>query len=316
MNELRRTLKAALATREETVLATVVRTSGTAYRRPGARMLFSRDRWVCGMVSGGCIESDLRERAWEQTEGGPALLVFDTRSDADVLWGYGMGCPGVVEVLAERLRPDAGWGDLVRCLDRRQPIRIATSLHESSLGARAWRSGGATHGDAQLLDASEDVFIEDVAPGPRLIIVGAGNDALPLERMAREVGWMTCVADHRAGFADEERFPQADERFTAPVEDLPAMLGLDGQSFVVVMTHGYLADLALLPRLLGSASPYVGLVSSRRRADQLLTELAMDRPSKFHSPVGLRLGAEGPEEIALSVLAEMQGVLAGCAGSG
>lgn len=311
MNELRRTLKAALACPEELVLATVVKASGSVYRRPGARMLFTRDRWVAGTVSGGCIESELREQAWSKTVDGPALMVFDTRSDADILWGYGMGCPGVVEVLVERFDP-AGFGNVLQLLESRTPVRLVTDLGHEALGSRAWSTPSGSEGDATLLAKGEGVFVEDLAPGARLVILGAGNDALPLERMAREVGWMTCVADYRAEFAVTSRFPNADQLVTAPLDDLVAGLDLDEQTFVVVMTHGYLADRTLLPQLLDSDCPYVGLVSSRQRSDRLMADLGRERSAKFHAPVGLNLRAEGPEEIALAVLAEMQGVWAEC----
>ncbi|MBS1707565.1 MAG: XdhC family protein [Armatimonadetes bacterium] len=171
-------------------------------------------------------------------------------------------------------------------------------------------------GESSLLEPGlADVYFEHLPPGPRLVIIGAGNDALPLERMAREVGWMTCVSDYRADFAVSSRFPAADQLATASLDDLPGLLSLDSQTFVVLMTHGYLADRTLLPALLASDCPYVGMVSSRQRSVRLLDDLKMDRPAKFHAPVGLNLGAEGPEEIALSILAEMQGVLSQCAAS-
>lgn len=317
MNELRRTLKTALQTSEELVLATVVKTTGNVYRRAGGRMLFTRDRWISGGVSAGCIEGELREQAWNATTDGPALLVFDTRSDNDIMWGYGMGCPGVIEVLVERFDPSGDLSQISLALEQRQSIRILTSLKGPNLGSRSWECGDVTYGSGDLIESNgEDVFVEDLPPGPRLVILGAGNDALPLDKMAREVGWITCVADHRAGLASVDRFPLADERITATVEDLPDRLQLDEHSFVVVMTHNYLSDLALIPTLLASETPYVGLVSSKQRADRLLMDMGLDRSAKFYSPVGLPSRAEGPEEIALTILAQLQGLVPRCVHSG
>jgi xanthine dehydrogenase accessory factor len=302
MNELRHILKTAFASSEPVVMATVVKTSGTAYRRPGARLLLTQEGWLAGSISGGCLESDLVQSAWERTWHGATLLTFDTRSPEDDLWGYGMGCPGVVDVLLERWDPsDPCWQLALECLDGRRAFKLATDL---STGSHAVSSADRLVGPLELLDR-DDAFAECFGPTPRLVIYGAGHDALPLATLAKQVGWFVTVSDHRPAYT--ARFSSADEVCSGdPL--------LDSQSYAVVMTHNYLRDRELLGKLLQSPVPYVGVLSSGRRVDRLLQDLGIsDHPPKLSAPIGLKIGAEGPEEIALAILAEIQGVRASAA---
>lgn len=280
------------------VLATVVATSGSTYRRAGARMLITQEGWVAGSVSGGCLEGDLLRSAWERTADGPAVVTYDASSDADIVWGFGLGCNGVVQVLLQRLPEDGGvLAALEACIENRMSVVLKTSLLDGV---------STVHEDAV---EEEGFLIERIAPPRSLFVFGAGHDAVPLVAIAKGLGWHVTVVDHRPVYARAERFPDADRVAWLPPEHLDE-LPIDTSSAVVLMTHNYLQDAALLERLIGSPAPYIGMLGPRRRTDRILNELP-ERPTeaeldKLHAPIGLDLGAEEPAEIALCIVAEIQ----------
>jgi xanthine/CO dehydrogenase XdhC/CoxF family maturation factor len=351
MNELREILDAAKEVESRgcsAVLATVVRVVGSAYRRPGARMLFAGSDAV-GMVSGGCLESDLAERAAAVLHSGDAqVVVYDMRSPDDIIWGLGLGCNGEVRILMERLAPGQTPEHLPfldGCLAARRPAVVATVFAGSGLGRRVLLDAAGTVvlsledrdlGEAIVADArlalserrstvkrydfaEAEAFIEYVAPSIALRIFGAGNDARPLVRLAKALGWQVTVADDRPAYATTERFPEADAVLQLDFGALdPRRLALDERTPAVVLTHHFLHDIELLRLLLPSAAPYVGLLGPRRRREHLLIELERrgQRPTpeqlrRLYGPVGLDIGADTPEEIALAVLAEIRTVLSG-----
>jgi xanthine/CO dehydrogenase XdhC/CoxF family maturation factor len=162
------------------------------------------------------------------------------------------------------------------------------------------------------------IFVETVGPPTALIIFGAGNDAQPLARFAAELGWHVTIADPRAAFATAARFPTADALVVAPADQLAVMLNPKPGTLVVVMTHHYVHDVPLLHALLSRPLAYLGLLGPKKRAEKILADLAADRlpitpeqRARLHAPVGLDLGADSPEQVALSILAEMQATLSG-----
>ena len=293
------------------MLATVVGTQGSTYRRPGARMLLTEEGWAAGSISGGCLEGDVVRTAWERTAQGPVLVTYDSTADEDIVWGFGLGCNGVVQVLFERLPADGG---PLAYYEAGQPGLLVTHIG-ARLGERHWipnpphplmeREGcelSSFDGDPVLLEA--------VLPPRPLVVFGAGHDAAPLVSAAKTVGMHVTVIDGRAAYAQPARFPEADAVRHLPPRN--AVQNLDRRTAAVVMTHGYLNDLAILRDLLPSPAGYVGLLGPRRRADRLLNELRDEGyvPTerdleRLHAPIGLDLGAEGPDEIAVAVVAEI-----------
>ena len=291
------------------VLATLLATEGSSYRRPGARLLLGREGLLRGSLSGGCLEGDLQARAREVlAEGRPRRLRYDLRGDLDLVWGSGSGCEGVLDILLE---PLTGFPDWMRWIEEawtaRKDLRIQTDLSQEHLGVRS------LPGPADA-PSPREACVEDVPAPVALWIVGAGEDSKPLVRMAKALGWSVGLLDHRPAFACPERFPEADAvRSGHPATLLPS-LPLDARSAVVLMTHHYAKDLEALRLLLPSAAGYLGLMGSRRRSAQLLAELAAEglrADARLHAPVGLDLGATDPEGIALAILAEIQADLAG-----
>jgi xanthine/CO dehydrogenase XdhC/CoxF family maturation factor len=357
MNGLREIIEAADRARRHrrpVVLATVVKVAGSTYRRPGACMLIPDQGEPVGMVSGGCLESDLAERARAVLESGAAqTVVYDMRSPDDIVWGLGLGCNGEVRVLLERLAPGSAPGRLAfldRCTRARRAGVVVTVFEGSeelasavgqhlTLGETEAASGSigeprlrsavledarralADHRSAvrhyEIEGGRAEALVEYVAPAVSLLVFGAGNDALPLVEFAKTLGWQVTVADDRPAFAAPERFPAADAvklvRFDAlDREELP----IDAHTAVIAMTHHFLHDLELLRFLLPTAAPYLGLLGPRQRTENLLEELAKrgvqptaSQLHRLYGPVGLDIGAETPEEIALTVACEIRAVL-------
>ena len=293
------------------VLATLVSVSGSSYRRPGARLLLTGEKQRIGSISGGCLEEDVLIRAQRVAASGQAEVVtYDTSAENDLVWGVGLGCHGVVDILLEKLPPRPAWAGTLAANLR---SRTATPL------AVVWQSGNparlGTHLASELPAISGDrVFLETVHPPTALTIFGAGDDAQPLLRLAKELGWHVTVADPRAAFATQERFPLADAVITGAAETLVALANPQADSLVVVMTHHYIHDVPVLRELLARPLPYIGLLGPKKRAAQICADLGLAPGStaraRLHAPVGLDLGAETPEEVALSILAEMRAVLA------
>ncbi len=338
------------------VLATVVGVAGSAYRLPGARMLVTDERWIAGSISGGCLEGDVVLRAPDVLGKNEAVVVtYDTTSDEDIIFGVGLGCRGVITVLIEPVKPETHSPDLVRfiknSLARREAGVMATVVDASegvavsrgarlTLGAdgqcasdvedRAVRAAmqacaerhaadaAATLKTLTLPNGTADVFVERITPATPLVVFGAGHDAIPVVRLAKELGWHVTVVDHRPNYAAQERFPLADRVLLSSREGMPADVKIGADTLALIMTHNYLRDLTLLKVLLRSPAPYVGLLGPKKRRGELLAELkkeaievAPEHLRHLYAPVGLDIGAEGPEGVALSIVAEMQAVVAG-----
>ena len=299
------------------VLATLTSVEGSSYRRPGARMLISDDGRRIGSISGGCLEEDLIERSRRVAASGRAeLVVYDTTVENDIVWGVGLGCHGIVRILLERVTPRPDWASLLAenlRSGRATDLVVVWDESEGPVGTRLrddprFGRQGSGHG----------VFRERVEPPTSLSLFGAGDDAQPLARMALELGWRVTVADSRPALVTEQRFPGVAAMVLGPPDELVARAAPLPGSLAVVMTHHYRHDLPLISHLLPLPLAYLGLLGPKRRADKILAEIA-DRGlsitaamrSRLRAPVGLDLGSDAPEEVALSIIAEMSAVLAG-----
>ncbi len=309
MSGFRPILEALHSAKGPFLLATLVRVEGSSYRQPGARLLMDANGPVHGSLSGGCLEADVFARGQECfSNGKPILLRYDLRADLDLIWGTGSGCEGVAEILVERL-DEAEWILSVEAAQlRRGSIRIATRLDEARLGERSLVDDGE-----QLEEA--DFFVEEFKPPIALWIFGAGDDAKPMTGMAKSLGFFVGIVDHRPAFARPERFPEADAvRCLRPASGL-AEIPLDARSAAILLTHHFEMDSGWLKLLMPSRAGYVGLMGHRRRGQRILSELetapTSGQAARFFSPVGLDLGSESPETIALAILAEIQAVFGG-----
>ena len=305
------------------VLATLVSVAGSSYRRPGARLLVRADGSRLGSVSGGCLEEDVLARAERVRASGMAeAAVYDTTAENDLVWGVGLGCHGVVRVLIEPVPKPPAWAAAVAsAAERRTRVQlIVTHEHDSPFG---W---GTRLRDSVAPVERAGVFAQEFIPPPCLAIFGAGDDAMPLAKLAHGLGWRVVVADPRVALNTAERFPWAANREIGPADTLVArVFGAPAQpssaadgGVAVVMTHHYVHDVPILRDLLPRRLGYVGLLGPRKRAERILADLTAEGCSisaeecaRLHAPVGLDLGAEAPAEVAHAIVAEILAVLHG-----
>lgn len=330
MNDLDAVLVAAAdcdARGERYALATVISVRGSSYRRPGARLLVPERSAPVGLVSGGCLEGEAARMTREAlARDVPLLITIDHSKEGDEVWGSGLGCRGILELLAE---PSGLASDTIGALDAGRNAGERANLLTSLDGSRRRLSAGeaAALGEAarHALEQGRpvnlgDAVLDPIVPPPHLVICGAGADAPPLVAAATALGWRVSVADPRRALLAAEALNPA-RRVEAQPRDVADRLGHQPIAAVVVMSHDYLRDGEFLGGFLGRGVPYLGMLGPRDRTDRLLAELAgeghqltdADRAA-LHAPAGLDLGADGPTEVALAILAEILATLRGGTG--
>lgn len=337
---------------KQTALATVVLVEGSSYRRAGARMLVTEDGQLTGAISGGCLEGDaLRKARLVMAENKPMLVTYDTTDDDDAKFGVGLGCNGIIHILIEPIYPerqDTPINLFKLFLSKREPVVLITLF---SLDNKLASQPGTclllttdekiqgTFPDNKIKDAlladAKDVlkngnsvtktyvygngftcFIELLQPTVSLVIFGAGNDAIPLVQFAAVLGWQVTLVDGRANYAVSERFPLAKKIIIAKPEKALSQIVLDNRTVVILMTHNYNYDLAMLRQLLPLELTYLAALGPKKRLQRMLDELdeeglniTTEQLKSIYGPAGLDIGSENSDEIALSVIAEMQAVL-------
>ena len=356
MKELLQIIKAydaALHAGKKSALAVVVHVEGSSYRRPGARMLVTDEGELTGAISGGCLEGDaLRKAMLVLSQQQTKLITYDTSDEDDATFGIQLGCQGVIQVLFEPI--DAGNKNnplqlLKKAVALRQQSVLVTLFCLQD--KKSWQPGtcllmeanGNISGEiphAELHQAVlEDVqlamlqqsslfknyqyknnsviaFIEFLQPPVSLVIVGAGNDAIPMMQIADTLGWEVSVVDGRGTHAKPERFTAACQVLVSKPEKVLEQIAIDSQTVFVMMTHNYNYDLAMLKVLLQRKVTYIGMLGPKKKLEQMLEELREEHMeltgeqlNAIYGPVGLEIGAETAAEIALSVIAEIKAVL-------
>jgi len=357
MKELRDILtavEAAGARGEPVALATIVGVRGSTYRRAGARLLVTKNDQMTGNISGGCLEGDVAVVAGEvMAQRAPRLMLYDLTADDDAVWGLGLGCNGAIEVFIEpTTAEDLMWRAARVALDSDEPVVIATVIEGTTrvpAGGRAviWPDGRRQGGlgdpavDAEMLrlaeaalrerrsaihdvkapDGQVRVFAEVLHPPLRLVVCGAGHDAIPVVQFASQLGWRVVVVDRREALLNRERFPGATGFVTTQFPDAGRTVATDPHTFVLIMTHNYIHDRDLLRAFLPTPAAYLGMLGPRARTDKILRELdregvmiSPERRTQIFGPVGLDIGSEGPDEIALAALGEILATARGRAG--
>jgi xanthine/CO dehydrogenase XdhC/CoxF family maturation factor len=309
-------------------------------------MLIAGDGEYAGLLSGGCLEGDLREHARAVVASGEARIVsYDMRSTDDQLFGLGSGCEGAMDVLLTRCTPDTQWQPLAamesafrRGDGQRIAFVTATRVPHLSLGtcfpidgqtpdlavpAAGLRGlqAAAAHAPGNSLTRVDgldlELFIAAIPAPPRLLLLGGGPDARPVATLAAFLGWRVTVADHRAAYLDPARFPADTRLVESAAANVAEAVELDRFSAAIVMSHHLDSDLHYLRALAASSVPYVGLLGPAARREKLLGDLGDPVPSlraRLRAPVGLDIGGRTPEAIALSIVGEVQAALAGRGG--
>lgn len=339
---------------KQTALATVVHVDGSSYRRAGARMLITEDGQLTGAISGGCLEGDaLRKALLVIREQKPMLVTYDTTDEDDATLGVGLGCNGIIHILIEPLaagseHPVALFKKMLArrqqavlvtlfCLQNRKAQQPGTCLLCLPDEIITLNTGEPALQDTVLADVEEvmrcqasanrsytthnqqyTAFIEFVQPTVSLIVIGGGNDVIPLVQMADLLGWECSVADGRANYATRARFPTVRQVLVAKPAEVLDRVTIDSRTVFALMTHNYNYDLAILQQLIFQPVPYVGVLGPKKKLDRMLDELQQQgicpdqaQREKIFGPVGLDIGAETAEEIALSIIAEVKTVLSG-----
>ncbi len=327
-------------------LATVVKVRGSSYRSPGARMLITDDgRWV-GSISGGCLEGDaLRKARTVMADKNPMTVTYDTREESNQNLGIGLGCNGVIDVLIEPLdehNQKNAINQFSSLVNTKEPVVLATifsglnSVGEKFLLSNSGdvsssfsnielnklvqsdllklieskRSEAKTYviGDEQF-----EVFIELIQPTLSLIIFGGGFDARPVSELAKSLGWNVSVTDECVAHIAPIFFPTADKLSLCQREFIDRDFEITPFTACVLMSHNYEYDRDVLRKLLGAHTPYIGILGPRKRFDKMQQEFSVAGITlsefdlqRIHSPIGLDIGAEAPDEIALSIISEIQ----------
>lgn len=342
----------------QSALATVVHLDGSSYRRPGARMLVTDEGRMTGAISGGCLEGDALHKALlVMAQQRSKLVSYDTNDEDDVALGVQLGCNGIIHILIEPVNPSAIFNPvaLLKKLNAKRQHAVLVTLFDmdnkskDQPGTRLLiEEDGTVSGELddpflkntvledagnamqmkqssfkkyKSADQSISAFIEFIPPAVSLVIVGAGNDALPVLGIADILGWESSVVDGRATYATPERFASACQVLVSKPEKALEQITIDEHTVFVLMTHNYNYDLAMLRALLKTSALYIGVLGPRKKLDRMLDEikaegttLNSEQLKRIYGPVGLDIGAETAGEIALSVIAEIKSVLTGKSG--
>src|SRR5579862_3366566 len=327
----------------------LVEVAGSTYRKPGALMLIAADGEYSGLLSGGCLEGDLREHSRTVIASGtPRLVRYDTRGPDDLVWGLGLGCEGVMDILLLRCGPQNDWqplthlaaalaayratavGVVVQSTSAELPVGTL-ALPADAAGAQALPHGlsgpvratltrSAAEGRVARLDgpsASWKLFVMPLSLPPRILLLGAGPDATPVVEFAARLGWKVTLVDHRPTYAAAARFPQAERVLLGRPESVPQLLDLTHFCAAIVMSHHLPTDLIYLRALADTPIPYVGLLGPAARREKLLADLGgpgQRLRARLHAPVGLPLGGRTPESVALAIVAEVHAFVHQAAG--
>ncbi len=345
--------EAALSKGLQAALATVVKVEGSSYRRAGARMLVTEDGQLTGAISGGCLEGDALRRALLAIhQKNNKLITYDTSNPDDLELGVQLGCNGIVHILFEYIDSSAEIQPihLLKQIPQHRNECVLTTIF--SLNKKNHQTGtvGLLSGNqfsmienqslsinmlknfsARAINekqnvlansVNEEILMQYISPQTTLVIAGAGNDAQPLVDAATILGWNTIIADGRATHALKKRFPKADEVLHVKAEELIDNISVDAKTVFVLMTHNYQYDLSVLKSIIGLPTPYIGLLGPKTRFKKLMSDLTNEclevtdsELNKLYGPVGIDIGAETSEEIAISVIAEIKAVLSGKKGS-
>jgi xanthine/CO dehydrogenase XdhC/CoxF family maturation factor len=300
------------------VLATIIETDGSSYRKAGAMMLINDMGQYFGLLSGGCLESDIMRQArrcWDNQQN--RIIEYDMREEEDLAWQLGIGCGGMVRILLQPVNSNNAYlslDELNSCLEQRQHVEYHQQIDEGFPQNEVLpiidelQTAVATKNKIR----SADVFVQQLSPAPLLAVFGAGVDAKPVVSIAAELGWQVILIDPRVGYAKTEFFLKAKQIIRQPIDELQNATWLTQIDIALVLTHNIKLDAQALKLVQNSSAKYVGLLGPTHRTDRVLdiAKLTRSNLSKpLANPVGLRLGGELPESIALSMLSEAHAIL-------
>jgi len=325
------------------VLASVFETAGSTYSKAGAQMLITGDGDFQGMLSGGCLEGDLAERARTVLEtGNPQSVTYDLGSNDEELWGLGVGCDGLMKIFLQPINATTGYEPFTSMVNALagDSDQVAATVIDSEIDDLPIGATLVTVDDKMAFSNVADEFAEQIGviakatllarrsasheittkagnatllfsllrPPPAILVLGAGLDAEPVVRFACELGWRVTIQDHRPAYIESGNFAGAEKIHCMPVDDVATTLDLNRYAAAIVMSHHLVSDRQYLSQLAKSRIPYLGLlgpVDRRRRLLEELGDMCGTLEPRLHGPAGIDIGGRGPASIALSIIAGM-----------
>lgn len=312
------------------VLATIIGNEGSSYRKPGAMMMINSLGQYHGLLSGGCLESDIMRQSrqcWDSNKN--RVIQYDMREEEDIAWQLGIGCGGLVRILLQPVSDTNNYLQLVElreAINQNQTCKYIQALEESfpvnQLEILPSDTEALINENQSSIEASQH-FEHIIKPSLNLAIFGGGIDAIPVAKIAANLGWHVHIADSRSGYAREAQFSDAKYIEKASFDDGSQFAWLQYIDAIVIMTHNLKLDAKALSLAQHSSAKYVGMLGPIHRTNRVLKEAGFirDAENEKHSsledaiqtplrkplanPIGLRLGGELPESIALSILAEI-----------
>lgn len=308
-NRLNQLLKNWLASKDSQkwVLATIIQTDGSSYRKAGAMMMINDLGQYFGLLSGGCLESDIMlqaRRCWES--GHNRIIQYDMREEEDLAWQLGIGCGGMVKILLQPVSAQNQYlslHELYESLDNRKSCEYYQFIHQDWPQNSLKPRGNSTNSS----DPSSQCFGQIIKPAPHLVVFGGGVDARPVVAIAMQLGWQVTLVDPRVSYARSDQFDPTITIERMPIDELSNCDWLNQIDMALIMTHNIKLDAQSLALVQHSSARYVGMLGPIHRTDRVLEQSKLTRNDLLKplaNPVGLRLGGELPESIALSMLAE------------
>jgi len=299
----------------EWVLATVVQTKGSSYRKVGARMMINSFGQSFGMLSGGCLEADLKRQAqkcWQNGENN--IVCYDMSDESDITWQLGIGCGGMVKVMLQPVSSSNSYlhlDQLLQSLLHNKSARysqiVMDGQPENSLSKN--HSSRAKDND---FDNLYQCFSSLISPKPNLVIFGGGVDTLPLVSLAKTMAWHITLIDSRTNYARPSVFKSADTIINQSYQSLINHDNIANADAIVIMHHNVECDAKAIKIAQQSQCDYIGLLGPRHRTEKVLSHQALENITLTRpliSPIGLDLGGDLPESIALSIVSQIQSYL-------
>lgn len=339
-SEILETIRRVQKSNSQAVIAHVVSVEGSAYRRPGAKMVVSENRVGIGNITAGCLEGEVLDMASEVlATGNPLIQTYDLMQDRDDMWGLGVGCNGVIDILLEQI--DSSYQPILDSLDQGKPIGVITVLSgDVPIGTKAYydedtgfnpsenfpdwlsnevepiissliKKGKSTSSHVETSSGQARIFMDSILPVPRLVIVGSGNDVAPVVDVAKINGFSVSIISFRKGTDISEKFPNADHFHYSSPTSISSTFNFDNNTYVVIMTHNFIDDRLSLEQLVSTPVNYIGLLGPQERFAEMLSEFEAEgtnispHADKIYTPIGLDIGGGSPYQIATSIISEI-----------
>jgi len=293
---------------QDYVVAIILETNGSTYRKTGAMMLVDQNLNYWGLLSGGCLEGDIVHHCKKVfSEKKDQIIDYNMRDEIDMLWGMGLGCDGEISILLKYLPTEEKHHHFFSALNQLNNGISQRLLINKSADYSLKFESSTNHLD----EKNKNTILIDMQAPHHLLICGGAPDVVPVTAIANQIGWKSTVIDHREDYAKKNNFPQANH-----VQLVKRSMWNDFElnlfDSAIIMSHQFQRDQAYVSRLLKTRIPYIGLLGPSKRRDKILKQCDTEYSKlqgRFFAPIGLDIGADSPETIALAIICEIQAVI-------